>query len=324
MNLDPQADAARRVALRLLLTGVALLGLGCSQVPPPPARPVFVPAAFDATNALREAQGLVKISPRDAGTPGAEKAAQHLLARLQDAGLPARLQTFTQPTPKGPMVFRNVIGRKPGTGRGLIILGSHYDTKSGIPGFVGANDSGSSCGALIELARVVAAQPPAGPEIEFVFFDGEECMKAYGPQDGLHGSRHYVEHLVAEGRAARALGFILLDMIGDRDLTVTLPRNGSPALTALVLQAAREENARFKFFLHPFQIGDDHLPFLEAGIPAVNLIDFHFGSAPGRNDYWHTPADTLDKISAESLGIVGRVTLRLLNHLIAAAPPEKI
>jgi glutaminyl-peptide cyclotransferase len=308
--------------MKRILYLALLLAAGCAKAPPPPpAAPAFDPAAFSAANALREAQGLVQISPRDAGTPGGEKAAQYLLARLQAAGLPAQLQTFTDNTPRGPTLFRNVVGRKPGTGRQTIILGSHYDTKTGIPGFQGANDSGSSCGVLLELARVAAARPAAGPAVEFVFFDGEECLKSYGPQDGLHGSRHYAQRLTAEGRVTNTLAFILLDMIGDRDLSVTLPRNGAQQLTAFVLDSAREENARFKFLLYPFQVGDDHTPFMEVGVPAVDLIDFQFGSAPGRNDYWHTPQDTLDKISADSLGIIGRVTLRTLNKIIAARGP---
>lgn len=112
---------------------------------------------------------------------------------------------------------------------------------------------------------------------------------------------------------------ILMDMIGDRDLTVTLPRNVTPALASRVLQAAHAEGARHAFSLYPYEIGDDHEPFLQAGMPAVNLIDFQFGSAPGRNDYWHSPEDTLDKISAASLQTVGRVVVRVLND-VASTP----
>jgi glutaminyl-peptide cyclotransferase len=150
-----------------------------------------------------------------------------------------------------------------------------------------------------------------------VFFDGEECMTHYGLSDGLHGSRHLAKRLIDAGRAGDIQAMILLDMIGDRDLTVTIPRNSTPALIAAFFEASREDGAREKFSLFPLQIGDDHDPFFSAGIPAIDIIDFHYGSAPGRNDYWHTEADRIDKISAESLGVVGRIVLRVLNRLIA-------
>jgi glutaminyl-peptide cyclotransferase len=265
-------------------------------------------------------RALVALGPRDAGTPGAERAALHIRDRLAAAGVAAEIDAFADATPAGEATFRNVIGRIPGQGRGLIVLGSHYDTKSGIENFEGANDSGSSSGVLIEMARVFARGPAGGPEIQLVFFDGEEARVHYAANDGLHGSRRHATRLVREGRAEEVLGVIVLDMIGDRDLDISLPRNGTPALMTRVFDAAREEGARAKFSLHPNSIGDDHEPFLLLGMPAVDLIDFRFGSAPGLNDYWHTPADTLDKISEESLGIAGRVAIRVVNGLVAAPP----
>jgi glutaminyl-peptide cyclotransferase len=309
-----------RRALVLPILAAALAG--CDRAPPAIEHPALDPASFSESNALREVREIVNLGPRDAGTPGAERAAIHLLNRLQLHGVSARLDVFTNLTPRGDTVFRNVVGEVRGTGPLTVILGSHYDTKSGIDGFEGANDSGSSCGVLLELARTIAAGPAPGASFQFVFFDGEECMVSYGPNDGLHGSRHHVERLVRRGKATSVWALILLDMVGDRDLSVTLPRNCSPFLLHAVLQSAHEESARHLFALHPFSVGDDHVPFIEAGIPAVDIIDFAYGSAPDLNDYWHTPADTMDKISAESLGVVGRVTLRTINRLLAE-PPAK-
>lgn len=291
---------------------------GCHRKPPePPAPPPpLAPAAFSGARALEEVRRLVEFSPRDAGTPGAEKAARHLEARLRELGVESAIDEFTDRSPKGDTVFRNVIGTLPGQGEGTVILASHYDTRSGVgKGFEGANDSGSSSGALLELARSLAASPPRAHETVFVFFDGEECMKHYGPADGLHGSRRLAAQAVRDRWAKDVKAFLLLDMVGDRDLTVTVPRNGTPALISAVFAAAAEEGVRPKFSLYPMEIGDDHEPFLAAGIPAVDLIDFQYGSRPGRNDYWHTPEDRMDKLSAESLETVGRVVIRVLNGL---------
>ena len=296
-----------------LFTVMLLAALtGCGRhatTPTPPAVPLI---GFDGTRALAEIHALCAISPRDAGTPAALKAADHLAGKLQAFGVAVERQTFAAAAPGGTATFHNVIGKIPGSGRGLVILCAHYDTKSGIAGFVGANDSGSGVGALLELARVLKTGWHGAPELWLAFLDGEECCESYAPHDGLHGSRHLAQQLVTAGRTNDIRAVILLDMIGDLDLTVTLPPNGDARLTTLVLDAATAEGARAKFSLAPSPILDDHQPFLDAGMPAVDLIDFLYGSAPGLNDYWHTAADTPDKLSAESLQTIGRVVLRML------------
>jgi glutaminyl-peptide cyclotransferase len=296
-----------------------LLAPACRRPTAPAALPkpaALEPAAVDGQRALETVRQIVELGPRNAGTTGAAKTAQYLQEALKKRGVEASVDEFEDPSPAGTSVFRNVIGRLPGRGEGMIILGSHYDTKSGIPDFAGANDSASSSALLLELAEVMAKAPALGPEVQFAFFDGEECMKHYGPSDGLHGSRHMARKLVADGRARKVKAFLLLDMIGDKDLSVTVPRNSTPSLVSAVFQAAHDENVRSKFSLYPYEVGDDHEPFLTAGIPAVDLIDFLYGSAPGLNDYWHTSQDTLDKISADSLGAVGRVVIRVVNGLL--------
>ena len=302
-------------AIVLLAALVSLLS-GCHP-PSPTPRPVPRPdpAAFQGSNALAEVAAFLEVGPRDAGTPGAERAAHYLAGRLATLGVSAEVDTFSDVTPGGTGVFRNVIARLPGTSTGLVVLAAHYDTKSGIPGFQGANDSGSGVGLLLALAAWYRAAPPLGPTVWLAFLDGEECRVEYGPHDGLHGSRRLAQRLVEQGLGAQVRGVIVADMIGDRDLGVTLPRNGTPELMTAVFQAASREGCRSRFALHAGEVLDDHEPFLEAGLPAVDLIDFEFGSAPGLNDYWHTSADTLDKLSADSLGTVGRVLIRLLDDL---------
>jgi len=289
---------------------------GCSR-PSVPAR--LDPAQLDGSNALVEVQALVQGGPRVAGTGGATRAAKHIAQRLQHYGVESQIDAFQETVGSDSVAFNNVQGTLPGAGEGWVVLGAHYDLKGGLdPAFEGANDSGSGVGLLLELARVLRQCPRLPFSVLLAFFDGEECRYAYGPHDGLHGSRRLAAQLVSDRRAARVKAVIVLDMIGDRNLSVTVPRNGSPDLMPRVFQAAVREGVRTQFSLYSSAILDDHQPFLDAGMPAVDLIDFEYGSEPGRNDYWHTSADRLDKLDARSLGIVGRVVLSLLNDVADA------
>lgn len=329
-----------RGLLALIFCAAVLSLNGCMRDDQSVPRPVIVPP-FDGAAAYQECSAFVNLGPKPAGSPMAERAAVYLRDRLTAIGVDARIDSFADAVPGGTGIFHNVIGRIPGDTNHVIIMAAHFDTKTGISAdFVGANDSGSGVGVVLGLMKALAGQSihssnavgvslvdtggrrqatplreercASRPEIWAVFFDGEECRKEYGTLDGLHGSRHLARQLVANGEERRVKAFILLDMVGDRDLTVTIPRNGSAALMSAVFDAARVEGARERFFLWPGGILDDHQPFLDAGIPAVNIIDFRYGSSPGGNEYWHTPADTLDKLDVSSLEVVGRVVLRVI------------
>jgi glutaminyl-peptide cyclotransferase len=254
-------------------------------------------------------------TPRDAMTPGAERAAQWLKAKLIAHGLTnATIETFKDKTPLGEQAFHNVLAYIPGQSPKTILLLSHFDTKSGIsPTFQGANDSGSSTGLLLELARLIKSAGTPRHTLQFAFLDGEECKVTFDAQDGLHGSRHLAKKLRREKREIVAV--ILMDMIGDRDLRIQLPHNSTGTLRACALRAADATGDRAHIRLHDGVILDDHQPFLDAGFPAVDLIDFEYGDAPGRNNFWHTSEDTLDKLSAESLSITGRIVLEMINQL---------
>jgi glutaminyl-peptide cyclotransferase len=309
--------AGKAMIMALLTMGAAGCGERREAVPEPEPAMVLKPVTISGEAALQEVQALVALGLRDSGTPGAERAARHLRERLEALGLEAEIQEFREASPKGNIAFRNVIGRIPGAGDGLLLFGSHYDTKTGMPeGFEGANDSGSSTGLLLEMARGFRAAGTPPMEIRFIFFDGEESMVEYGPADGFHGSKHLARTMAADGSLPRVAALILLDMVGDRDLTITIPRNSTPWLASLAFDAARAEGVRRHFQLYPYMIFDDHDAFLERGVPAVNLIDFHFGSRPGQNDYWHTVEDTMDKLSADSLEIVGRVAVRMAEEIM--------
>lgn len=284
--------------------------------------------AFSGERALGEVSRLVALGPRVSGA-GAERGASHIAARLRDLGVEPRIDEFQDDTPDGRLTFRNVEASFGSTNGPLIVILSHYDTPAALPpAFVGANDSGSSTGILLELASLLRLHPPANTGVLLAFLDGEEARAGYSATDGLHGSRHLAAMLKQQmrmrhpGSPRPVRAVILLDMVGDRDLTITIPRNSSAELTELALACARAEGARDKFGLYQGEILDDHAPFLVEGFEAIDLIDFEFGTSPGRNDLWHTPADTVDKLSAGSLEAVGRVVVRMLNALLAAPLPR--
>jgi Zn-dependent M28 family amino/carboxypeptidase len=297
-----------------VLTLLLALSSGCGSQP----LPEIQWKSFDGQRAYEHVKQFVGCGPHPSGSPESACAASYISGQLRKAGLDVEEQIFTASTPRGPMQFRNIIGktrRGQGGADNILVLGSHYDTKWMTNSvFVGANDGGSSTGVLLEMARVAAARP----NLWFVFFDGEEAMVEYGTNDGLWGSKHFVEELQRQGQTQRIRAMILLDMIGDAHLDITLPADSTTALVQQVFQAARETGNRDSFEYRNTSILDDHVPFLNAGIPAVDLIDFEYGSAPGLNDYWHTDKDTLDKISSNSLTAVGQTALRLVSILETA------
>jgi hypothetical protein len=300
------------MTIRIILALSILVTTGCRPSSSQP--PTIDWNAFDGDRAYRHVERLVGFGPRPSGSEALVKSGDYIVAELRAAGLDVEERRFAKPTPRGETTFRNIIGRTrsaPTRGQGIVVFGSHYDTKwmTNIT-FVGANDAGSSTGALLEMARVTAHMPG----LWYVFFDGEECMEEYSATDGLWGSKHFAAELKA-GRPVKIEqvdAFVLLDMVGDRDLTVTIPPSSTGWLTLGMFEAAREMGWRDRFSYAENDILDDHTPMVAAGIPSVNLIDFEFGSADGHNDYWHTDQDTLDRVSPRSLEIVSRTALRWL------------
>ncbi|MFN8008955.1 MAG: M28 family metallopeptidase [Terriglobia bacterium] len=176
--------------------------------------------------------------------------------------------------------------------------------------FVGANDGGSST-ALLELVRVLSRRKPK-ETLQFVFFDGEEAQRHWSESDSLYGSRYFVEELVRSGRREKMKAMILLDMVGDKDLVLEFDSSSTSELMELVRKSAQELGYSKHIARVSKGILDDHVPFIQAGIPAVDLIDYEYGL---NNLYWHTPNDTLDKISAQSLKIVGEIVLKTIEKL---------
>jgi glutaminyl-peptide cyclotransferase len=219
-------------------------------------------------------------------------------------------QAFEAATPIGPVKMTNIIATIPGANaERRIVFGGHYDTKlfPQFP-FVGANDAGSSSAFLLELARVLKTRK--NPlTMEIVFLDGEE---AFGEWDtgNTFGSRHYVQAAGKAGTLKRIGAFILVDMVGGRDLVLEREGNSTPWLMDAMLQAASRLKLDQTFARERSPIEDDHLPFLQAGVPSVDLIGFAHYQA-----YWHTRDDTLDKVSARSLQTVGDIVLDALPQI---------
>jgi Zn-dependent M28 family amino/carboxypeptidase len=269
--------------------------------------------AFSGGRAFEDLQHLVSFGPRPSGSPQLAKAREWMLSQLRQTGGPIEEDSFTASTPIGPLDMTNVVVKFPGTGSNVVIVAGHYDTAR-IPGvaFVGANDGGSSAALLMELARALKGRRfPFS--VWLAFFDGEEAVQQWSDRDSVYGSRHYVQKLSASGDLGRVQAMILVDMIGDAHLGIHREENSTHWLTDLVFHAAQEELGYSKYFLDSSRaIDDDHIPFVNAGVSAVDLIDFDYGPD---NRYWHTAEDTVAHCSPTSLTIVGRVVLASLDDL---------
>lgn len=272
----------------------------------------FTPA--DADLAHRTAAALVeRHTPRDAGTVRGRNAALFIFDAVSALGPDARIDSFVAATPAGARRFNNIecdiVSSKSDP---WVVLVSHFDTKSSVP-CPGANDGASTSGLLTALAGRVHDAKMKGLNVRFIWTDGEESMVSYSEDDGFWGSRHAAAKLAEERLDVK--GVFCLDMLGDTNLVVTVPHNGTDSLKPLVLAAAKRTGVRDRVRLDRMTVKDDHIPFLEKGFPAINLIDFEYGSAPGKNDWWHTPEDTMDKVSRDSLLLSGRLVLSLLEVL---------
>lgn len=276
------------------------------RTPPPPAE---IWKLFSGEKAFAHVKKQVDLGPRPIGSAELQKVRDYIIANLTQIGWEVQQQRFEDTTPRGKYQFVNLIARFAGdqkpapTNTQTAIVCSHYDTKIyDTIRFVGASDAASSTGALIELARVLALDPELAQKIELVFFDGEEAVSQFTETDGLYGSRYYAKDLRVTKRNAQFKFGILWDMIGDKDLTITLSPDSPAELAKGILEASTALNVRENFSYFDRNIYDDHVPLIIAGIPTIDLIDFDYV-------YWHTADDTLDKLSPVSLQKVGAVTL---------------
>jgi glutaminyl-peptide cyclotransferase len=263
------------------------------------------PATFDGGRAYEHVRQIVTFGPRPAGSPSLDRTRRYVTEQLAALGIATVEQAFEARTPVGPIRMVNLIATIPGVRKERLAIAGHYDTKLFREfRFVGANDGGSSTAFLIEMARVLTSRrnPFA---MELLFFDGEEAMVEWTATDHTYGSRHYVDAARKSGTLASLKALILVDMIGDRNLRIRREAASTLWLTDLLWASARRLKLDSTFVGESVPIEDDHVPFLEAGIPAVDIIDLEYPP-------WHTAGDTLDQVSARSLQTVGDVLLDAL------------
>jgi len=263
---------------------------------------------FSGDSALTFTKRVVALGPRPPMSAANKSLQAMILAQMKLDGCQIIEDAFTATTPKGPMAMRNLICKFPGKSGKAIVYTGHFDTKlfTGRK-FVGANDGGASTGFLLEMARVLAKKPRKD-DVYLVFYDGEEAIGEWSPTDGIHGSRHLAERWKKEGITSRIKALVNVDMIGDKELGILQESNSNAGLRRLVWKIAADLNYSKYFLESESAVEDDHMPFVKAGVPALDLIDFDYPP-------WHTDDDTIDKVSARSLMVVGDVLMELIRRL---------
>jgi Zn-dependent M28 family amino/carboxypeptidase len=287
--------------------------------------PLAAPAQahFDGAKAYEYAREFVAIGPRWPTGSGHVKAQAFLRDHFLRDHDQLEEDKFTADTPIGSVPLCNFIVRFPGRKPGVIVLGTHYETNYPLRNinFVGANDGGSTTGLLMAIAdelREEAAHSPdkkvAGYSVWLVFFDGEEAFQTWSRSDSTYGSRHLAAKWGGDGTLNQIKAFLLADMIGDKSLDIQHEMNSTPWLVSLVAEAAKKFGDQGYFFRQQMDVEDDHLPFVERGVPSIDIIDLDYGPD---DSYHHTAQDTMDKISAHSLTIDGDVfmeSIRLIDQ----------
>lgn len=260
---------------------------------------------------------------RFVGSPGHAAAENFIRSHFAPEVARGQFETdqFTPNTVIGPRTMRNFIVRYPGKKDGVIVIASHYETNYPLKdiNFVGANDGGCTTAMLIALGEYFRTHPPEGYSVWLVFDDGEEALKEWGSSDSLYGTRHLAAKWSGAGIIQKIKAFIVLDMIGDKDLNLDYEQNSTPALLGVLKLAAKQTGHSTSVFKYEQQVEDDHLPFKQRGVPVLDMIDLDYGPHDNAHPdgYHHTAQDTLDHISARSLQISSDLllaTLRILNQ----------
>jgi glutaminyl-peptide cyclotransferase len=281
-------------------------------IPPTDVAPAAAQTGgFDGAKAYDQVAKLVAFGPHPSGSDAIHGVQTYIRSQLQSFGCAVEEDQFNADTEMGTLGMDNIVAKIPGTGQGIILLLTHYDTKR-VPDFMGAEDAGSSTGLMLEMARILCGRPKQTNAVWIAFLDGEETQKQFDwkESDSVYGSRELAARLALSGDAKRVRAAILADMIAQYNLRIMRESDSTKWLTDLIWHTAASLGYQDIFVTNQTQVDDDHQPFLKRGIPAVDIIDLDGYINLG---YWHTAQDTLDKISPRNLAIVGHVILESVN-----------
>jgi hypothetical protein len=267
--------------------------------------------SFDGVRAYEHVRHLVEIGPRPPGSDGIHRAQAYIIGQLKSYGCPVEEHDFHGSSVLGNLAMKNIVVKLPGTGPGIVLYTTHYDTVR-IPNFVGADDGGSGTGTMLELARLFCARKNS-LNVWIVFFDGEEAQGNWTDKasvqwnndasNNTYGSRELAAQMALSGELKRTKAMILADMIGPSNVRITRDTGSTPWLTDFIWDTAAQLGYKNNFVNEDYGVGgDDHFSFIRRGVAGCDLIDFSV-----RDTYWHTPQDTLDKVDPKSLAIVGQV-----------------
>jgi glutaminyl-peptide cyclotransferase len=276
---------------------------------PDDALPPEKTGGFDGKRAFAHVAKLVSFGPHPSGSPAIVRVQDYLLFELKSYGCTTETDAFSSDTPAGRLAMKNILVKIPGEKAGVILLGTHYDTKK-LDNFVGADDGGSSTGVMLELARLLCNRH-GRYAVWIAFFDGEEAVKDWSDTDSRYGSRQMAAKLAVGGDLKKIRAFLLADLVGSKGLRVRRETSSTAWLKDIVWESAQRLGYASVFLNDESPIDDDHQSFLKRGVPAADVIRCCEQEIP----YWHTPQDTLDKISAKSLAITGHVFLESVQQL---------
>ena len=279
------------------------------------ALPAAQTAGFDGAAAYDYTAKLVAFGPRPPASDAIHRTQDYIVGQLKSFGCAVDTDDFHADTPIGSLAMKNIVAKIPGTGQGIILLLTHYDTLR-LDNFVGADDGGSSSGLMLEMARLLCAGPKRKHAVWIAFLDGEEAQVVVNGQaqwagtDNTYGSREMAARMDLSGELKHVRAVILADMIGQKNLEIPRESNSTKWLTNLVWSTAARLGYKDIFVSSEGAVEDDHQSFLSRNVPAVDIIDL-----TGYSAYWHTPQDTMDKLSPRSFSIVGYVILESVAEL---------
>jgi glutaminyl-peptide cyclotransferase len=307
---SPQPDAKDAPFMSAVTTAPPAATQDPAEAPPPEKT-----GGFDGKRAFAHVAKQVSFGPRPAGSPAIAETQDYILAELKSYGCAADIDAFSSDTPAGRLPMKNILVKIPGDRPGVILLGTHYDTKR-LENFVGADDGGSSTGVMLELARSLCPQH-GRYSVWIAFFDGEEAVRPeWHDPDNCYGSRQMAARFANSGDLTKIKAFLLADIVGTRTPHFKRETYSTKALVDLVWGVAKKLGYGNIFVEDSSTVEDDHQSFLKRHVPSVDVIDLDNGPG-GDVYYWHTPQDSLDKISPKTLAVVGHVFLESVKQLQA-------